>query len=370
MGVMGLMLLVLAGLLLLGGVAAALAVVTGRQRDAALRAAVDTLTSIQREGMVAQATVGAEQLDGKKALIDRELEAVREQTERLEALVRELEAGREHKLGVLSEQLDRQHEGLSSLLQTTQSLREALSNTTARGQWGERMAEDVLRLAGFVEGVQYRKQRALESGGVPDFTFLLPQELCLHMDVKFPLDNYLRLLEAGSEIERERHRKAFLKDVRDRVKELARRDYVDAESVECVLLFIPNEQVYAFIQEQDRELLDEALRHQVVFCSPLTLFAVLAVVRQAVDNFRLERTSKEILELLHGFGRQWDKFTEQMEKVGRNLKTAGNAFEELQGTRRTQLERELHRIDALRSRALGEEEGDDADPPALRALEA
>ena len=54
------------------------------------------------------------------------------------------------------------------LAETTQSLREALSSTTARGQWGERMADDVLRLAGFVDGVNYRRQQALAGlGGHP-----------------------------------------------------------------------------------------------------------------------------------------------------------------------------------------------------------
>ena len=37
-----------------------------------------------------------------------------------------------------------------------------------------------------------------------------------------------------------------------------------------------------------------------------------------------------------------------MDKVGRNLKTASNAFEELEGTRRRGVERELERIDTLR----------------------
>ena len=78
-----------------------------------------------------------------------------------------------------------------------------------------------------------------------------------------------------------------------------------------------------------------------MFCSPLTLFAVLAVIRQAVDNFQLSRTSHEILERLQGFEKQWDRFVEQMDKVGRNLKTASNAFEELEGTRRRGVEREL-----------------------------
>ena len=60
-----------------------------------------------------------------------------------------------------------------------------------RGQWGERMAEDVLRLAGFVENVNYRKQVQIEGGtGRPDYTFELPKGHVLYMDVKFPLAAY------------------------------------------------------------------------------------------------------------------------------------------------------------------------------------
>jgi len=139
-------------------------------------------------------------------------------------------------------------------------------------------------------------------------------------------------------------------------------------TVDCVLLFIPNEQVYAFIQEQDRSILDDALRDKVVFCSPLTLFAVLAVIRQAVDNFQLSRTSLEILERLQGFEKQWERFVEQMDKVGRNLKTASNAFEELEGTRRRGVERELERIDAMRRDQDTSAAVDDEDRPGVLPL--
>ena len=85
------------------------------------------------------------------------------------------------------------------------------------------MAEDVLRLAGFMEGINYHKQRTLEGGSNrPDFTFLLPRDLKLNMDVKFPFDNYLRYLEAGSEMEKENCKSAFFRDVRERVRELRR----------------------------------------------------------------------------------------------------------------------------------------------------
>src|SRR5207342_3017438 len=97
------------------------------------------------------------------------------------------------------------------------------------------MAEDVLQLAGFVEGIQYRKQTAVQGGsGIPDFTFMLPRGVVLYMDVKFPLDNYLRYLDAESELDQRRYRDAFLKDVRGKVKELAGREYnaADADTVD------------------------------------------------------------------------------------------------------------------------------------------
>jgi DNA recombination protein RmuC len=344
------------------------------ERDAAVTAAVEHVVRLNREMLAAERRLGSQELDGKKSLIDQEIVGVRGDLQKLTALVEGIERERREHVGQLTSQLAEAGRTTQVLAETTQSLREALSSTTARGQWGERMADDVLRLAGFVDGVNYRRRTAIAgSRGIPDYTFLLPQGLSLHMDVKFPLNNYLRYLDAGSDVERERWRKEFLKDVRLRLKEVTSRDYVDAgaNTVDCVLLFIPNEAVYAFIQEQDRSILDDALRDKVVFCSPLTLFAVLAVIRQAVDNFRLSQTTHEILALLQGFEKQWAKFVEQMDKVGRSLKSAGNAFDELEGTRRRVLERELDKIDTLRRQQRLEELDGNADgtvtPLALEA---
>ena len=87
----------------------------------------------------------------------------------------EVERERREHVGELTGQLREAGRQTQVLAETTQSLREALSSTTARGQWGERMAEDVLRLAGFVDGVNYRRHQPMPgSGGIPDYTFLLP----------------------------------------------------------------------------------------------------------------------------------------------------------------------------------------------------
>jgi DNA recombination protein RmuC len=227
-----------------------------------------------------------------------------------------------------------------------------MASPTARGQWGERMAEDVLRLAGFVENVNYVKQTQIEGAtGRPDFTFPLPKGHELYMDVKFPMAGYLRYLDAGTDAERQAHRAAFVRDVRARVKELAKRDYANEsskQSVDYVLLFLPNEQLTGFIHEHDPALIDDAMGQRVVMCSPLTLFAFLGVIRQAYDNFVIEQTSDQILALMGKFGTEWEKYSDELDKLKRRFEQLDRQFETVTGTRRRQLEKPLRQIDAVR----------------------
>jgi DNA recombination protein RmuC len=318
----------------------------------ALSKSTDEFLKLAKARLDTERETSARELDSKKGLIDQQLQAMTVQMEQVSRTINELEKDRVEKFGQLSSSLLLHSEQTQSLMQTTNALRQALSSTKARGQWGERMAEDVLRLAGFIEDVNYEKQKRIDSSGkIPDFTFFLPQDLKLNMDVKFPLDNYLRYQEATSESDKSRHMSDFLKDVRGRVKEVATREYINPEqnTVDYVLLFIPNEQVYAFIHEQDRKILDDALSNKVVFCSPLTLYAILAVIRRAVDNFTLEKTSHQILALYGEFQKQWTKFVEKMDSLGKKIRDAQEVYEEVTTTRRRQLDRVLDKIGDLRT---------------------
>jgi DNA recombination protein RmuC len=331
-----------------------------QERDAAVSAALEQSAVLQREQLGATATMvqqhASADLASKKDVIDSRLDQVhaemRGELTKLAAAVADLGRTSAQQFGEVQTSLQTHADVASTLAESTQSLRAALANPQARGQWGERMAEDVLRLAGFHENVNYTKQSQLEGGsGRPDYTFSMPKGQVLYMDVKFPMASYLRYLEAGSDAEREAHLKRFLADVRMRVKELSRREYAtagDRPGVDYVLLFIPNEQLTGFIHEHDPDLLDHAMGSKVVMCSPLTLFAFLGVIRQAYDNFMIEQTSDEILRLLGSFGAQWRKYVEQVESVKRKFETVDRAFDQLVGTRRRQLEKPLVQLEALR----------------------
>jgi DNA recombination protein RmuC len=317
----------------------------------ALSKNTEEFLKVANETLSKQTKSGEKELEGKKQLIDQTLGIMKEDLQKVQDLVKGFEKDREKKFGELANQLKSTAEQTGKLQETANQLKSVLASTKARGQWGERMAEDVLRLAGFVEGINYRKQKALETAGTrPDYTFLLPQDLKVNMDVKFPFNNYLRYLEAEGESDREKFKSQFLKDVRVRIKEVTTRDYINPteDTVDYVIVFIPNEQVYAFINESDSTLLDDALKNRVILCSPITLYAILAIIRQAVENFNLEKTTEQILSLLGSFHKQWALFLKSLEKMGKRIDDAQREFTTLNSTRRNQLERPLRRIEDLR----------------------
>ena len=307
---------------------------------------------LAKETFSKQTELGGKELESKKGLIDQTLEAIKGDLKNIQALVNTLEKDREQKFGELTNQLKVTAEQTGKLQETTNNLRAALANTKVRGAWGERMAQDVLNLAGFAEGINYLKNKALEESSTrPDFTFFLPQNLKVNMDAKFPLNNYLKYLESSAEIEKEAYKKAFLQDTRKRIKEVTTKNYINPSenTVDCVIVFIPNEQVYAFIHENDRTILDEALKSKVIPCSPVTLYAILAIIRQAVDNFNLEKTASQMLSLFGTFHKHWTSFLESMQTVGDRIDKAKEEYNKLVTTRRNQLERPLRQIEDLRN---------------------
>jgi DNA recombination protein RmuC len=318
----------------------------------ALSKNTEEFLKLANETLSKQTQTGEKELEGKKKLIDQTLTAMKEDLQSVQHLVTNLEKDREQKFGELTSQLKQTTEQTRKLQETAGHLKTALASTKVRGQWGERMAEDVLRLAGFIEGINYIKQKTLETASTrPDYTFLLPQELKVNMDVKFPLDNYLRYLETEAESDKETYKSQFIKDVKNRIKEVTSRDYINPEenTVDYVIVFIPNEQVYAFINENDSSLMDDALRNKVILCSPITLYAILAVIRQAVDNFNLEKTAAQIMSLLGAFHKQWNNFVNSMERMGKRIEDTQKEYYALTSTRRNQLERSLRKIEDLRS---------------------
>ncbi len=279
------------------------------------------------------------QLENKKELIDSTLKEMKANLDNLSKNTAALEG-----------QMKESKESVGKLTDTTSQLRQILSSSQARGQWGERMVKDILDFIGLVEGINYTQQSQIAEGrDRPDFTFFLPDEKAINMDVKFPLAHYEKFIAAESDSEKESEKKAFLTDVRNRINEVSKRGYIDPKgsTVDYVLLFIPNESIYAFLNQEDHDLIDFSLKKKILLCSPVTLYAILSLIRQAVSNFSMEQKAGEMQELVGVFRKQWERFIDKVDAMGKTLNSLGNHYEELKGTRIRALEKPMEKIESL-----------------------
>ena len=287
-------------------------------------------------------------LDGKKEAVENTVRGLKEQLDKYEKLIREFEKDSSTKFGSIDGALKRTAESTNNLQSTTNRLTNILGNVKLRGQWGERMAEDIIRSCGLLEGINFRKQKKLDSGTTkPDYTFLLPDNHSINMDVKFPLDNYIQMTNTENEFEREQFKKEFLNNVKMRIRELQNRAYInpEEETLDFVLLFIPNEQVFGFIQENFPGLVDEALKQKVVLCSPFTLYAMLCVIRQAFENFRYEKATKEIVKMIELFAKTYGIFKTRFESLGEAIGKLDVQYNQIKTTSFKELDIKIRRID-------------------------
>lgn len=299
-------------------------------------------------------------LDEKELLINRRLGEMDDKLGKVQTLIEEFEKARESKLGALDDQL-------KSLTATTSSLQSALADSRARGRWGEEIAKSLLENLGYIKGIDFETQAAGLSDGRPDFRFRLPNRQTLNMDVKFPLDNYRKFHDASSESDKEAFRKAFLSDVRRHVESVERRDYINAETVDCALIFIPIERIVSFVYEQDETIILGALQKKIIICSPLTLYSVLAVIHQASESFAFAERSRELFALLGEIRNEWKSHTEQMDKLEGNFKRVQNNFLRLRDSRIVDLDSKFERLSEVQKRTqLAESNDGDKSLPPLK----
>ncbi len=298
---------------------------------------LEYLTKHVQEALSKETLINRSELNEKKSLIDQSLTAVKQELAHVQQHISAFEKDRENKFGQLSQQLQTNTETTKQLQETTNKISLALSNNKTRGQLGERMAEDLLRASGYIENVNYVKQKMIKPQcTIPDFSFLLPNEKWLHMDVKFPFTNYAKYLEAPDN-EKHDYLKQFLKDVRKRIAELSDRGFVNDESVECAILFIPNDQIFGFIVENDPEIVDDAIGQKTVLCSPASLFAILAIIRQSCKWFSLPDSLKRVVDVMSKLESSQEEYDEELIDIIKLTKDLHRKVGHLQITRNNML---------------------------------
>jgi len=336
----------------------------GQTRDDVLR-----LAQVQ---LAAERRALGQAVEGERSELNARIGTMLAQLERTQALIRELERDRAGKFQALASQLEVAGERAATLGRTTQQLARSLSGTRLRGQLGEQLAEDVLRLIGLAPGLHYERQAALDGDRRPDFLLRLGEGRKLAMDVKFPLDNYRRAADAADDEDRRRLEAQFVKDVRQHVAAVAVRGYADPAlgTADFALLFVPSDALFVTILELAPDLVDQAARQNVAFVGPSTLFALLRSLRLLEGELRLASAGRELGAALAGFRQAWGRYAERAGRTERRLEETLDDLRRLYGLRRSTVDRAVARVEAAlegRATADGTDDGDGTLPDTTAA---
>ena len=247
----------------------------------------------------------------------------------------------------LQEQISLQTKQTDSLIQATTRLQSVLSNNQQRGIFGEKVAKDLLAMAGFAQGVDYVEQESQSEGTRPDFTVFLPSGMKINVDAKFPYQNLLKLVESTDEAQRDQYREAFEQDIKAKIKQVTTRDYINPEenTVDFVILFVPNEKIFSYIYDEMNEVWQVGLEKKVIFAGPFSFTAILRLVRQAYDNFSIQKNLTSIIKNIKVFKKEFESFSQAFDKVGKSIDVLQKDYNAFSGTRTNQLTRIVDKIE-------------------------
>jgi DNA recombination protein RmuC len=277
----------------------------------------------------------------------------------LEEYVKGAEKERIDSFSSLKTSLEESRKITEQLSVNTESLRKVLSNNQLRGQFGEQVADDLLKMAGFVRGVDYEfNKEQFGSETRPDFCVFLPDGTRINVDSKFPYANLQRMTETEDKDMKEKFLRAFERDVKEKVKQVCTRDYINPEdrTVDFVILFIPNEMIFSFIYEKLPEIWQDAMGMKVILAGPFSFTAILRMVKQSYENFRVQKNIYNIIGHVKSFEKEFDNFSGEFLKIGERIGSLQKQYDTVSTTRYNQL---VRRIDKVKQEGLEVENKED-----------
>ena len=277
------------------------------------------------------------ELNSKEQAIEQLVKPISDALLQTSKHINDIEKDRKETYGSLSSTISQMAKGQQTLQNETQNLVQALRRPEVRGQWGEMTLKRLAELSGMVENCDFFEQThtVTETGSIrPDMIVRLPENRQIIVDAKTPLDAYLSAMQANDDVTRQKELKRHVQIIRQRVKELAAKNYWAefSQSPEFVLLFIPGEHFLSAALERDPKLLEDAIQSNIILATPTNFIALLRTISYGWKQQALADNATEIRELGETLYKRLSVFTGHLNKLGSSLNSSVEHFNKTVGS--------------------------------------
>ncbi|MDR1834030.1 MAG: DNA recombination protein RmuC [Propionibacteriaceae bacterium] len=296
------------------------------------------------------------------------LAPVRENLDKLQSKLTEVENQRVKLTAELSTKVDDVKQASERLRSETSALATALRKPQTRGSWGELQLKNVAEAAGMREHVdfstQFASQNAENKGVRPDMKVEMGEGRFIFVDSKVPMGAFLDALEKEDESQRAEELKRVSEHVRKHITALAAKGYftADAGTPEFTVLFIPHEAMAAEALAHDPKLYEFAFAQNIVIATPSSLIAMLKAVAYSWQQNALAKNAQEIAEIGAELYRRVGTLGKHFAELGKSLGKTVSHYNDAVGS----LERNVI-TQARRMHQLGVKGGEPAEVAPLLA---
>jgi DNA recombination protein RmuC len=188
--------------------------------------------------------------------------------------------------------IDGAQKNIAELASQVTSLQNVLTNKQQRGAFGQGRMEMIVQ-DGLPKGC-YQFQFTLSNNSRPDCAVFLPDQRPLVIDAKFPLEAVTAFRDAKNDDERKHAAARVRQDISRHVGDIAQKYLIRGETQDLALMFVPSESVYLELHEGFDDLVQKAMRAQVVIVSPALLMLAISVIQQIQKDARMREAADQI----------------------------------------------------------------------------
>jgi len=282
------------------------------------------------QGRLAQFAEDSERRDANFAdVLDARLTGV---SERVGKSLEHVQTRNSENLTKLHERLgliDQAQSNIKALAGEVSGLQSILSNKQARGAFGEKQMQDLIRA--FLPARAFTFQQTLSNNTRVDALIHMPEgHGDVAVDSKFPMESWRRMVEADGSYEAESAKRDFRNDMLKHIKDISRKYLIEGETYELALLFLPSDAIFAELHNEFDSVVDKGFAQRVVIVSPTTFMAKLHTMQAVMNDAEIQKNAALIKREVSVMAEDVARLDERVARLQKHFRLADKDMSDIQ----------------------------------------